>query len=215
MARKKRERAANHSDFAGPDANQEAVDKLADAGTKENEKRGKNAGPISDEAMLRHIQLIQAAELEYDEARDATAQKSGILRNRYKVAKNDGVDTEALKLALKLAKRSSGEVVTEHRAVRRIILLMNLPIGHQFDLFRVAGDDEGSSEPKSEKSIEAEATLAGEHAGLNSEPRENNPHTAGTTAWFNWNNGHQIGTDKLAGNLHTGTPDPATGAPAH
>ena len=215
MAKKKRERATNHADFAGADAHAEAVDKLADAGAKENEKRGKNAGPISDEAMLRHIELIQGAELEYDEARDAAAVKSGILRNRYKVAKNDGVDIEALKLALRLAKRSSGEVVTEHRAVRRIILLMNLPIGHQFDLFKVAGDDEPETAPTDEKTLEAEATLAGEHAGLNGEPRENNPHPAGTPKWFGWNNGHQVGTDKLADGLRTGNAHAATGAPAH
>lgn len=208
----KRKRATNHSDFAGPDADREAIEKLSSAAAKENKKAGKNAGPISDEALARHIDLIQAAELEFDEARDAAAVKSGILRNRYKVAKNDGADIEALKLALKLAKRTTGEVVTEHRNVGRIIRLMNLPIGHQFNLFPV---DDVAAEPKDEKSIEAEATLAGEHAGLNGEPKSNNPHQGGTPQWFGWNNGHQVGADKLADGLRTGNAHPATGAPAH
>lgn len=168
MARGRR-RAENHSDFSGPDANEEALKTLSTAAAKKN--KGSNVGPVSDEAMLRHIELIQAAELEYDEARDVTAQRSGVLRNRYKVAKNDGVDIEALKLALKLAKRSAGEVVTEHRNVGRIIRLMNLPIGHQFDLFKVAGDDE--AEPG--KSTAMDAELQGQHAYSNSEPITNNP----------------------------------------
>lgn len=183
---KRKKRAENHADFAGPDADAEAIEKLASAAAKENEKRGKNAGPISDEAMLRHIQLIQAAELEFDEARDAAAVKSGILRNRYKVAKNDGADIEALKLALKLAKRTSGEVVTEHRAVRRIILLMNLPIGHQFDLFKVGGDDEAAAEGKPNG---MDAELQGQAAYRNSEPIVNNPFTQGTEDYFNWSQG--------------------------
>lgn len=187
MARGKRgKRAENHSDFAGPDANQEAIETLSRAAAKKN--KGSNQGPVSDEAMLRHIELIQAAELEYDEARDVTAQRSGVLRNRYKVAKNDGVDIEALKLALKLAKRTSGEVVTEHRNVGRIIRLMNLPIGHQFDLFKVAGDDEAE---EAGKPSAMDAELQGQHAYSNSEPLTNNPfHPAQDTERYNdWRSG--------------------------
>lgn len=196
MARKKR--ATNHSDFAGPDADAEAIEKLASAAAKENAKAGKNAGPISDEALARHIDLIQAAELEYDEARDATAVKSGILRNRYKVAKNDGADIEALKLALKLAKRTSGEVVTEHRNVGRIIRLMNLPIGHQFNLFSVPEDEaaEAAGKPNA-----MDAELQGQAAYRNSEPVINNPFQPGTQEHVDWRQGWNNAQTATARNM--------------
>lgn len=185
MARGRGRRAENHSDFAGPDANKEAIETLARAAAKKN--KGGNAGPVSDEQILRHIELIQGAELEYDEARDATATKSGILRNRYKVAKSDGVDIESLKLALKLAKRSAGEVVTEHRNVGRIIRLMNLPIGHQFELFSVPADEQEANG----KSTAMDAELQGQHAYSNGEPLTNNPfHPAEATERYNeWRSG--------------------------
>lgn len=210
----KRKRAENHSDFAGPNADAEAITKLAEAAAKENAKRGKNAGEISDEALDRHIRLIKAAEGEWREARDKASELQGVLRNRYKVAKNDGVDIEAMKLAFRIAERPSGEFVSEHRNVGRYLRAMSAPVGTQFGLFDFL-DAKAEAAPQDEKSIEAEATLAGEHAGLNGEPKENNPHTAGTPQWFGWNNGHQIGADKLADGLRTGNAHPATGAPAH
>lgn len=185
MARGRVRRTQNHSDFSGPDANKEAIETLSKAAAKKN--KGSNAGPVSDEQILRHIELIQAAELEYDEARDETSIKSGILRNRYKVAKSDGVDIESLKLALKLAKRSTGEVVTEHRNVGRIIRLMNLPIGHQFELFSVPADEEATDG----KPSAMDAELQGQHSYGNSEPLTNNPfHPAEQTELYNeWRSG--------------------------
>lgn len=210
----KRKRAENHADFAGPDADKEAIEKLASAAAKENEKRGKNTGEISDEALDRHIRMIKAAEGEWREARDKAAELQGVLRNRYKVAKNDGVDVEAMKLAFRIAERPASEFVAEHRNLGRYLRLMAAPVGTQFGLFDFL-DARTDAAPGDEQSMEAEATLAGEHAGLNSEPKENNPHVAGTAPWFAWNNGHQVGADKLADNLHTGNVDPATGSPAH
>lgn len=208
MARGKRgRRAEHHSDFAGPDADKAAIETLANAAAKQN---GKNSGEISDEAAQRHIQLIEASHVEWQEARDKAAELQGVYRNRLKVAKGDGMDVDALKLAFKIKARPAGEFVSEHRSVGRYLRLMAAPVGTQFGLFDFL-DEKADGAPKD---LEAEATLAGEHAGLNSEPRSNNPHDPGSTKWFNWNNGHQVGTDKLAGNLHTGSAHPATGAAA-
>lgn len=186
MARKNaKKRATGHADFAGPDAAKEAIETLSRAAAKVNAK-AKNTGEVSDEALLRHIDLIKAAEAEYDEARDETSKRSGVLRNRYKVAKEDGVDIESLKLALKLAKRTSGEVVTEHRNVGRYIRLMSLPIGTQFGLFEVPADKEAEG---ADRGPAMDAELQGQASYRNSEPRENNPFQPGTQEHVDWGQG--------------------------
>ena len=88
-------RATNQSDFAGPDAEKEAIEQLANAAKKANAK-GKNTGEVADETVGMHINLIKAAEVEWRELRDKASTAQGVLRNRYKVAKQDGVDVIAM-----------------------------------------------------------------------------------------------------------------------
>lgn len=197
MSRKPRNRREeNLSDFAGPNADQEAIETLANAAAAANKKaKGKNVGEASDETVGMHVNLIKAAEIEWRELRDKASQAQGVLRNRYKTAKGDGVDVDSLKLALRIAERASGEVISEQRNVGRYLRIMGSPIGTQFSL----GFDEIDAPVQ-----ELDASAAGEQAGLNGEPAGNCPYQAGTEQAFAWRNGHQIGADKLSDSFRTG-----------
>ena len=196
MARQPRAPRAEHlADFAGPDANQEAIETLAAAAVKENAK--KNPGPVSDETVGMHVNLIKAAETNWQEARDRAAELQGVLRNRYKVAKNDGVEIDALKLAFKIAQRTSGEVVSEQRNVGRYLRIMGSPLGTQWSLFEDSVTEDGR--PK------VDSNLQGQHAGRNGEPAENNPFTPGSADFVAWAEGWVVGQNMLAQGIGSST----------
>ncbi len=203
MARRNGGRRAQHqSDFAGPDANKEAIEKLAASAAAKN-KAGKNSGEVADETVGMHINLIKAAELEWRELRDKASAAQGVLRNRYKVAKQDGVDVDSLKLAFRINERSSGEVISEQRNVGRYLKIMGSPLGTQWNLFEDT-QDEGVQK--------LDAKAAGEQGGREGVDRDSNPYQPGTELWFEWNNGWQVGQDAIASTLGRGN---GAGAPAH
>ena len=203
MARRTRSRRAeNAGDFAGPDANQEAIETLSRQAAQENAKK-KNSGEVTDETVGMHVNLIKAAETNWREARDRAAELQGVLRNRDKVATNDGVDIDALKLAFKIAERASGEIVAEQRSIGRYLRIMGSPLGTQWSLFEDSDADEGK--PK------VDANLQGQHAGRNGEPAENNPFTPGTEDFTAWAEGWTSGQSMLA----DGIGKSGSGAAAH
>jgi len=193
MARKTRSRRAeNAADFAGPDANREAIETLAKAAAAENAKK-KNSGEVTDETVGMHVNLIKAAEANWREARDRAAELQGVLRNRYKVAKNDGVDVDALKLAFKIAERSSGEVVSEQRNVGRYLRIMGAPLGTQWNLFPAEGESANGTGMDPE--------LQGQHAYGNNEPEDNNPFDPGTEQHVDWQRGWRNAEAATARNM--------------
>lgn len=195
MARgKSNRRAQDHSDFAGPDAEQEAIETLSNAAKKANAKAGKNVGEASDETVGMHVNLIKAAEIEWRMLRDQASQAQGVLRNRYKVAKGDGVDVDSLKLAFRISERSTGEVIAEQRNLGRYLKIMGSPLGFQWSLF----DNEDADGAK------LDATAQGEQAGRDGTDRDANPYTPGKPDWFAWNNGWQTGQDALIAKLGRG-----------
>lgn len=204
MARKPRNRREeNLKDFAGPNAEQEAIETLSNAAAAANKKaKGKNVGEASDETVGMHFNLIKAAEIEWRELRDKATQAQGVLRNRYKVAKGDGVDVDSLKLAFRIAERSTGEVIAEQRNLGRYLKIMGSPLGHQWSLF---------DEPDAEGAT-LDATAQGEQAGREGTDRDANPYTPGKPDWFAWNNGWQTGQDALIAKLGRGN---GAEAPAH
>lgn len=194
MARRKTSRRAEDlADFAGPDADQEAIETLSRQAAKENAKSTKNTGEVTDETVGMHVNLIKAAEANWREARDRAAELQGVLRNRYKVAKNDGVDVDALKLAFKITERASGEIVAEQRNIGRYLKIMGSPLGTQWSLFEDSVTQEGR--PK------VDANLQGQHAGRNGEPAENNPFTPGSDDFAAWADGWTNGQAILAGGI--------------
>lgn len=178
-------RATQHADFAGPDAAKEAIEKLAKSAAEANAKAGHNSGEVPDETIARHVDLIKAAEIEWREARDKAAELQGVLRNRYKVAKGDGVDIDSLKLAFRIAERASGEVVSEQRNVGRYLRIMGSPLGTQWSLF----DGDAGGEGKAAVGA-LDAELQGQAAWRNKEPPENNPFTPGTENFVQWATGY-------------------------
>lgn len=188
------------------DADKEQIEQITKGkGRGRKKAEAKNAGPVSDETVGMHINLIKEAEARWRELRDQATQAQGVLRNRYKVAKSDGVDTDSLKKALSIAERGTGEVMAEQRNIGRYLRIMGAPIGHQWTLFEDAEDPAVQ---------ELDATAQGEQAGLNGEPSSNCPFKAGTEQAFSWRNGWQIGADKLTDSFKTGRK-PEAGAPAH
>lgn len=203
MARRKRtQHNENVADFAGPDADQEAITRLAESAKKENAKKGKNIGEASDETVGMHINLIKEAEAKWRELRDQATQAQGVLRNRYKVAKGDGVDVDSLKLAFRIAERATGEVIAEQRNLGRYLKIMGSPLGHQWSLFEEP-DADGAS---------LDAAAQGEQAGREGADRSANPYQPGTPNWFSWNNSWQVGQDVIADTLGRGSD---VGAGAH
>lgn len=186
-------RAQNQADFAGPDAEREAIETLAKNAAKENAK-GKNTGEVADETVGMHINLIKAAEVEWRELRDKASAAQGVLRNRYKVAKQDGVDVDALKLAFRINERASGEVISEQRNLGRYLKIMGSPLGTQWSLFEEEGED---GKPK------VDPNLQGQHAGRNGEPAENNPFTPGSEQFTDWAEGWVAGQQMLAQGVGT------------
>ncbi len=182
----------------GADATVDEIEKAAKSkgkAAKAAKAPKKNAGPVSDETVDMHIKLIREAKENWQKARDAATQAQGVLRNRRKVAKGDGVDMGALDKAFAIEAAGTGATISEQRNVGRYLRRMGVEIGHQWTLFDDVED---------ETVQQLDATAAGEQAGLNGEPKQNNPHQAGTELWFQWNNGHQIGADKLTDSFRTG-----------
>jgi hypothetical protein len=197
--RKSNRRAENHADFAGADADKEAIERLAKSAADKNAKAGHNSGEVPDETIARHVDLIKASEIEWREARDKAAELQGVLRNRYKVAKGDGVDIDSLKLAFRIAERASGEVIEEQRNVGRYLKIMGSPLGHQWSLF---------DEPDAD-GAKPDATARGEQAGREGADRDSNPYSPGSADWFAFNNGWQAGQDTIAATLGRGNGEAA------
>jgi hypothetical protein len=215
VAKRKTQRAPrNAGKFAGPTAEQDAIEKLAASASA---SKGHNSGVVDEEIERRNTLQIKAAMQDLNIIMSEAASKRGILGSFKKLAKKEGCDVDAIMYALKLEARAktggSSPIVSEHRAVGRILKYLESPLHHQFGLFEdaVATVDAASDG----QSAEREATLAGEHAGLNGEPRSNNPHTPGSPEHFGWSNGHIIGADKLTDSFKNGTIPAPAGQPAH
>lgn len=189
------------------DATNDEIEQLASSRRKaaKGKKVAKNAGPVSDETVQMHVNLIREAKENWKKARDAATQAQGVLRNRRKVAKTDGVDMDALDDAFAIEAAGTGPTMSKQRNVGRYLRIMNVEVGHQWTLFDNV-DDEAVQQ--------LDATAAGEQAGVNGEPKENNPHTNGTELWFQWNNGWQVGADKLTDSFRSGRA-PEAGTAAH
>lgn len=204
-------------EFAGPDAEKEAIEKIAAARAADTEeeadkKKGDNGGPIMDEAAWSRASVeLVAEQIELDHLAEKVAEVRGRISSIKKVAEKCGVDWDVVKLYAKYQKRirigEMGAVVTEQRRLASLMKIMDCPLHTQFGLFPEESR-ETPEEPKDEKALEAEATLAGEHAGLNGEPKDNNPYwnRPGTPQWFGWNNGWQAGADKAVDSFTAAEP---------
>ena len=149
---------------------------------------GHNSGTIPDETIERHVRKITQTGAALETAK-------GKHRQAYADAKDDGVNTDALKLALKLhLKRDHGVVVTDYADAGRILKIMDSPLATQLDLFQ----DLNAAEPP--------PYAEGLKAGRNAEDAQNNPHKPGTDPFQRWAEGWGAGQienqERLASTTH-------------
>lgn len=223
MARKPR-RKSNHTlqgaeEFAGPDTEKEAIEKIAAAKAaaateaEQDKKKGDNGGPPLDEAAWRRACNEYVAEmLEMEKLEEQKSEVAGRISSVRKVAKKLGVDWDVVKRYYadhkRVRKGTMGEMVTEERRYRWLLKVMGSPLGTEFTLWDFA--DEAGDKPDARPGMDAE--LQGQHAYSNNEPLTNNPFTQGTEEYFDWAKGWRNKQDATARGM--GPPPAANGAEA-
>lgn len=192
-------RAAEHADFAGPDADKANIERLAAAAQEANAKTGHNGGEPLDEVIKRNADAIEVALIEIDTAMRTVQTARAGLAAAQKTAKTDLGSKEwvdsvvaAVKLKRQAAKGGASSIVSEHRQMGRVLRLLDTPLGSQYNLFAMPDAEEIKADPVKS---EAEATTAGEAAGRAGAPIDHCPHTPGTALAFGWRNGWQVGVD--------------------
>ncbi len=196
MAKKPRGKRANNElqgadEFAGPDAEQAAKDKIAaanaEAAKETASKKGDNGGPPLDQkAWTRACNEYIAEMLEMESLAEQRSEIAGRISSIRKVAKSLGVDWDLVKRYYDGHKRQrqgeTGAMVTEERRYRWLLKVMESPLGTQFNLWDLP-QEEADAKPG------MDAELQGQHAYSNSEPLLNNPFQAGTEEFFDWRKG--------------------------
>lgn len=157
---------------------------------------GDNSGDheVPDEVYQRHLKIIDNTATAMRRAKEAYDQKRGEHRAAYKLAKDDGLDIEAIKLARKLDESDHGIVVTTYSNTGRILSLMRSPLAEQLDLFQ----DMAPVVKKAEEEG-VDQSLAGAHAFSNAEPISNNPHIPGTMKFGQWEAGYLRAQNEAGG----------------
>lgn len=136
---------------------------------------GHNSGGPSDALIRSHHEKLDAIETRMAAAKAKYDQIKGEHRSAYATVKDDGIVVDDFKLARELDKRDHGSVVTGYANVGVYLRAIKSELATQMDLFSDIAPPPA-----------ANATLAGAQAFANSEPRENNPHKAGTEEFANW-----------------------------
>ncbi len=177
--------------FAGEDADKEAIEKIAAArAAADKEKAADNGGPLMDEAAWeRAVNQLVAEQLDIETMMEQVAEARGRISSIRKVAKSCGVDWDVVKVYAATQKRirkgEMGAIVTEHRRLGALMRFMNCPLHTQFGLF----PDEPGTEAAAKPGMDAE--LQGQHAWRNNEPESNNPFQPGTQEFVDWQSGHR------------------------
>src|SRR5262245_44105337 len=184
-------------EFAGPDTEKDAIEKIAAAKAaaekeaEQDKRKGDNGGPFLDEnAWRRAANELVAEQIEIDALMEKVAEVRGRISSIKKVAEKCGADWDVIKLYAKYAKRvrlgEMGEIVTEFRRLGALMRLMGSPLHTQLGLF-IEEPQEGA--PGSAKPG-MDAELQGQAAWRNDEPRTNNPFQPGTEKFVAWDTGY-------------------------
>ena len=130
MAKGKGRRAENLAAFAGGDHDQETVAKLEEAAREANAKAGHNSGEPPDEVIKRNAIAIELGLREILAAQKIVQQARADFKVTRNTAKTDTGSkgwvnslVAALKMKIAAEKGGSGEMVTEHRQIGRILRL--------------------------------------------------------------------------------------------
>ena len=185
------------------------MQRLAAAGERKNRKGkkqgnglpltgGSNVGGPSDEVIARHLKDIRAAIAKREKAKSAARDAGKVVTNYIKIAAGDGMDRKALLKMLADEDRPTGEVVAERRAIARYEKVSGSPLGTQWSL--LDGD----------QPLDIDAYATGEHAGMNGERADTNPHTPGTESFQRYASGWAAGQARLAKEKFANGEPPAT-----
>lgn len=188
MATRSRGNGKHQNGNGSADANE--IEKAA----KARAAAGHNSGEPPDEVIERDSAAYTALFIELD-AQLVVVQgirsRIGAQDKATKKACGSQAWVNAIKAGVQIARRAqkgaTGEIVTEHRQMNRVLKLLNVPLGTQFNLFAVAGDAEAEASG-GKNALDAE--LQGQAAWRNKEPRENNPFQAGTDDFVRWDTGY-------------------------
>lgn len=152
---------------------------------------GHNGGGPSDELYARHWEKIESTSKAAEKAKEAYDQAKGVHQAAYKQAKQDGCDTDAIRLLRKLHKQDQGVVTMMYSNVARVARIVGSPYGpEQLGLFDNMESPAGS--PK------VDANLQGQMAGKQGEPRDNNPFSPGSDDYQTWDDGWMTGQKMIA-----------------
>lgn len=156
-------------------------------------------GEVPDEVIDRHLEAVNIKRVAMDKAKLEHDQKKGEFRAALKLAKEDGVNIDALRWSHDLSKQDSAEVLQLVHDTGRMLKRMNVPLGTQFGLF---------SDVEAPKLVNP--VLAGQASGKAGAPRTENPHAPGSDDFQLWDDAWLAEQTKIAQSM-----GPDAGAPAH
>lgn len=143
---------------------------------------GHNSGIVPDEVYQRWLPKIDTAEKAVDKIKVLYDSAKGRLQSVFAAAKDDGVNTTAVKRARKLHREDHAQVAIDYTDTGRVLRMLKSPLAEQLDLFAEITHPAAVS-----------AWLAGASAGKSGAPVDDNPHTPGSEVFEEWLGGHKHG----------------------
>lgn len=198
MAKQRRKKAADASDFeeGAKVEGMEQIEKAAKSVAAKNKAKGvgDNSSGITDDELKRQIEHCISLYGDLMVAKGLYDKANGAWRAGIDIAKEAGAPKKELvdyiKSRADRAKNGDGPLVTYHRNMGRLARVMNDPIGTQWGLFDVRGDDQVDETTGKPASAAMDAELQGQAAWRNNEPVSNNPFTPGSEEFVQWEAGH-------------------------
>lgn len=193
MARKGNRLPESADEFADKNTAKTAEEKseiarLAALARKQNEAKAKaeaRKSNVPDEVYLRNWDSISEVILEMDIVEKELKRLKGVMESRYKTAKADGCDIDAMKRLRKDQKQDIDAYDHEMRTVARIARIVGSPVA-ETSLMKLL-----------EETDKVNPYTQGFTAGKAGDDVASNPHQPGSVEFQKWSEGHGAGTKKL------------------
>lgn len=135
------------------------------------------ANQPSDTDVVKVARLIIKKDTEIAEAREAMNSLIGERRGFVKAAKKQGINQTMLLRVIEERKLEVEDVARDNRDYLRYTMLLNKPLGTQFDLWAAEpGEIPGLEGEEAQTQRVFDAEEAGYHAGRNGHKRDTNPY---------------------------------------
>ena len=136
---------------------------------------------VTRDTVQHHAAKIFAQQAKVKEVAEELKTERSALSGLYKLAKEDGVNIDAIKAVAKMRKRDASEIRTEQRDIKRYLSVLAPNHAKQLDMF--VGWGGKVSDPDAE----------GFAAYKNNEPATNNPYKVGSEDAQTWHDGWKRG----------------------